>query len=101
MTDTVSNNVLYVNSLYMITAAAHLPRHAAWFLCLKVDNMNQNCLYQSCHADESQQLQLLMVTTSSGTNDWQISETPPTPEAFVSSVMQLSSSLFFDVARHS
>ena len=52
MTDTVSNNVLYVNPLYMITAVAHLPRHAAWFLCLKVDNMDQNWPYQTCHADE-------------------------------------------------
>jgi len=36
----------------MITAAAHLPRQAAWFLYLKVDNMDQNWPYQTCHADE-------------------------------------------------
>jgi len=52
MTDTVFINVLYVNILYMTTAAAHLPRHAAWFLCLKVDNKDQNWPYQTCHADE-------------------------------------------------
>jgi len=52
MTDTVSNNVLYVNPLYMITSAAHLPRHTAWIPCLKVGNMDQNWPYQTCHADE-------------------------------------------------
>jgi len=36
----------------MITAAAHFPRHAAWFLCLKVENMDQNWPYQTCYADE-------------------------------------------------
>ena len=101
MTDTVSNNVLYVNPLYMITAAAHLPRHAAWFLCLKLENMDRNWPYQTCHDDEKPATATLMVTTSRDTYVWQISETPPTPEVFVFTVMRLSSSIFLDVARRS
>jgi hypothetical protein len=58
--------------------------------------MDQKWPNQPCHVDEASDCNY-----SSGTFDWQISETQPTPEVFVSIVMQLNSSTFLDVAKHS